>query len=539
MVRFIFVGCVWWGCASGDDPRLERIDPSMVTSLVPTSASVIGTNLDALVSIDLDSTTAPEIDDAWRVRIDDLSIDAEWRDREHLDIVIPAGLAVGTHDVFAIAPDGRELVLPDGLTVADPTEQAQVIAVDPFGDGTRFGFVTGYRGHLVIGPNQAGSSALRCLADGSSCEPLAFAFFPDVTGNRTRNPASASLGAAGCIEATPACGPDNENGRGTLTGVTLDGVEWLVAIGAGDGLGHFYMTDDSDTTLDFRYVDLDVLLSFGNTLAGTALVATGDRMYVATADKGGRRPALYALTTMPQSPGIDATASDVLDLRTDLVPGVQSVNAFDMIDELVEVDGVLYGANRTAWFRSTVASPQSAADSPVDWAVIHPSAEAFTTTIGRVQTTARDLEPADRAVPQIASFGGRVFVARNTTVGPQLWACDAPCDSAAWYLVAPNNDGAPLTQFDDLSLHSVSMVVATPAFLYVGFDSTDGVRVFRTAKPDARTHADFEPYGSVGFGDRAAYTRILDAAVLTLDGTPRVWLTAGNGISPFSLVTLP
>jgi hypothetical protein len=135
----------------------------------------------------------------------------------------------------------------------------------------------------------------------------------------------------------------------------------------------------------------------------------------------------------------------------------------------------------------------------------------------------------------------------------------AQCDAGDWTLVAPNAptcqglscDGdVRLTQFDDGSLTSITMVVATASHLYVGFDGADGVAVFRTANPAAATRADFEGtggcpadqhgdgacagYGGAGFGD-PTITRIYDAQALF----GSVWITAGSASTAVELVELP
>jgi hypothetical protein len=97
------------------------------------------------------------------------------------------------------------------------------------------------------------------------------------------------------------------------------------------------------------------------------------------------------------------------------------------------------------------------------------------------------------------------------------------------------------------------MLVATPTHLYVGFDSSSGLHVFRTTNAAATTRAAFEGtagcaasnhpstcagYGGAGLGD-VANTRIFDAKALTFGTSSAVWLTAGNGTNPVDLVMLP
>jgi hypothetical protein len=192
-----------------------------------------------------------------------------------------------------------------------------------------------------------------------------------------------------------------------------------------------------------------------------------------------------------------------------------------------------------------------------DWITITPTAVAYTARASLRVLGAGRLAARDRAVPQIVQFGGNLFVARNTTVGPQLWTCNPAfgrCNASDWRLVAPNSSGDMLlTQFDDPGLTAVTMLVATPAYLYVGFDSAVGVRVFRTSNPSAATRADFEGldgcsaalhpatcagFGGAGLGD-PNNTRIFDAKAVISGGATRVWMTVGNGTAPVALVMVP
>jgi hypothetical protein len=161
----------------------------------------------------------------------------------------------------------------------------------------------------------------------------------------------------------------------------------------------------------------------------------------------------------------------------------------------------------------------------------------------------------------MAAFGGQLFVARNTTAGPQLWSCTPAtsgvanqCDPGDWSLIARNSTGdTNLTQLDDPSLTSITMLVATSEYLYVGYDSASGVQVFRTSASSPTTASAFEgadgcsaaahpvscgAYGGAGLGIAGA-TRILDAKALTFGASTAVWMTIGNGTGPLSLVMLP
>jgi hypothetical protein len=457
-----------------------------------------------------------------------------------------------------------------GQPVASPTTQSNIasivetalVAGDPFGDGTEFAYVTGYRGRVYLGPSRTGDHAVRVLPDGSDLETLAFSIAADTIGNRTSNPSAPpyrSIGFTGCARDTSACGPDNESARGLFAAGTIAGTEWLVLGGGRTGdLDYVYMTTDTDATLDFRFVDLSVQLG-GNTRGFSALYAHADRLYMGFPDDGGSRPYFVALQTMPPAPGLDATVSDALDLKADDFPGWQQTPT-EMVDSIGDLGGLLYAANRGGIMASTISTPGDSGNS-THWAVATPNAPAFTAKTSRSTTKLADLLPTDRAFPQFASFGGQLYVGRNTTTGPQLWACNPAlgtsavrCEPGDWRLVAANATGDTLlTQFNNANLTSITLVAATPTHLYVGFDGTNGVQVFRTASPAATSPTDFtgqlgcsaaqHPATCAGIGGAGlgtpSDTRILDGKALTFGSSSAVWLTVGDGTTALALVVIP
>ncbi|HEY1816052.1 MAG TPA: hypothetical protein VGG74_27080 [Kofleriaceae bacterium] len=673
--------------ATNREPSLLAIEPSTVSTLVPTPAVLAGENLYARPTIALDHPSSSALDTGWTVSIDDASIAAAWASADEIDLTIPPGLVLGEHDIAATSPDGEVVALPaafvvtgapitggadafalsiavpatigagetfavtatvtntdaDAVTatpsalvasgsgsgsatlVQGPTPasaaiaagasatfswtftatavgvirfvggatgvdgngpslaatavsnsatiaEALAIAPDPFGDGSPFAFATGYAGEVYVGPNATGGEAARFAPDGSDGsngsdgsvpELLAFALPADIVGTQTANhqpPMYPSLGADGCMQNTYACGPNNENGRGVLADVQFAGGDWLVAGGAhvGTNNNYLYATSSTSSPLAFSYIDLTAFMG-GGTLAWSALAGDGTRMYAGALANGGQRPRLLAIATAPPSPGLDPAAGDVIDLHAEKMPGMQD-SGTSMIDTIATVGGDIYIANSGAWWRSTVASPADYVTAPSDWTAMTPSSLAYTLLASYATSKMADLEPADRAVPQIASFGGHVFAGRNTVSGPQLWRCDpsstgdaAQCDPADWSLVAANTTGnRALTQFNNTALVAIAMVVATPQFLYIGFDGTTGAAVYRTANPAAAAASDFagalgcsaatgascEGYGGNGLG-AITNTNILDGKALTFGATTDVWITVGDDSDALSLVMLP
>src|SRR5207248_8333903 len=162
-----------------------------------------------------------------------------------------------------------------------------------------------------------------------------------------------------------------------------------------------------------------------------------------------------------------------------------------LIDSRATFNGGIYGANAGGCGRYDGSS----------WTSCKPSAW----TLSPVTTSKKsDFVPADKAVPAMVAFGGRLYAARNITSGPQLWVCappaGQPCTSADWTQVAPNSTGSPpLSQFDDSTLGTVSLLVATSQHLYVGYDSAGGIALFRSTVPSPAARTDFPRWATTGF----------------------------------------
>jgi hypothetical protein len=129
------------------------------------------------------------------------------------------------------------------------------------------------------------------------------------------------------------------------------------------------------------------------------------------------------------------------------------------------------------------------------------------------------------------------------------------CDAGDWSLVAANSTGTtPLTQFDDAGNTAISLLVATPRSLFVGFNNAaKGVVVLRTSAAAAATRADFvgkdgcsaaqlsagcQGLGGYGLGQGAAVSRLFDGVVTGATGSESLYLTAGNGTGPVGLYRL-
>jgi uncharacterized repeat protein (TIGR01451 family) len=432
-----------------------------------------------------------------------------------------------------------------------------LIASDPFGDGSSFSYVFGYSGRVFVGPRSNGVGAISFQPDGSDsrAETLLFGGAADDLNKATAGPWP-SLGYTGCKADTITCGPDNENGRADYYTGILGGQEVMVAVGTRtvDHLHRIYATSDTSTTKTLNPIALDPQATDGQTRGVTSMLAVGSRLYVGFAEN----------VATPDLSFIDTAITDQNPTWTNLdvnaMPGVGQGNTAktQLIDSMVVFNGLLYFANNGGCERSTVPEPQpyntgllgtGLLAGPQNWAPCTPSGPEY---IGEGSVTTKkttDFTPADRAVPQMAVYGGRLYLARNTTAGPQLWVCnpgaDAACDPGDWSLIATNSAGDPaLCSFNDLGLTSITLLAATQGHLYVGFDGTSGAALFRTDAAAPQTRGDFQgaagcnaanhpadcaSLGGSGLG--AGATHLWSNTVMTVAGTDYLYVAAGDGAS--------
>jgi len=423
--------------------------------------------------------------------------------------------------------------------------EAALVAKKPFGDNTTFANLFAYRGYLYAGPNAAGTGGARMQPDGTGRELLSFTLNEDSTGVPDLNKAPGpflSFGANGCKADTLACGPDNDNARGFLGSVSFLGDEWMIGAGAmsGDNFFRFYATNDAMTAPDFSYVDTSFTVSNGMRTA-TAAVVMGSKLYVGLLGIGGVRPGLVALNRAPAAPGIDATAADLENLQAETIPGIAKSAKVSLVDSMIVFNDRLYVFNNGGCARSSTAVPASGSWTSCTPAGLFPTKTSVTTSKNG------DLLPSDKAFPALAIWNGRLYAARNTTAGPELWVCapgtDGQCAPSDWQLVAPNvRLDRALTQFDDGGNKSISLLAATSSHLYVGFDNAAGVQVYRAATATPIDQSDFagasgcnaaqHTSGCAGIGGAglgAGATRIFDGKALTFPSGEQLFVAAGDG----------
>ncbi|HZX94419.1 MAG TPA: hypothetical protein VFE90_07870 [Myxococcales bacterium] len=400
-----------------------------------------------------------------------------------------ASTAAGADDVTG-AP------VTDSAGASTLIAQAAPIAQDPFGDGAAFSYVFAYAGKVYLGPSADGRSAVRMNPDGTAPEPVSFTF-PADPGNNDSAFAGPwhTLGFPGCTPDQDSCGPDNEDGRGMFQSVVLGGTEQLFATGArspvsSSKLRHVYLS--SDTAAASLFAPTTLALQGG--LRGvTSVAGLGNALFVGFAANPTPKPVIFSFTGGAQS--VEPSTLGVASSGTTL------------IDSMAAFGGSLYAANATGCSRRAALGGWTSC-TPPGW-----SAQTSITT-----TKTSDFLPADRAVPGLVQFNGRLYLARNTAAGPQLWSFDG----SVWQAVSSPGTGP------------ISLLIATSAHLYVGYDGAAGVLLFRSNSGTPATAADFDAWDGVGLGVGA--TRILDGKAIAFGGTESLYLAAGPPLRIFKLM---
>ncbi|GAC1340041.1 MAG: hypothetical protein NVSMB23_09810 [Myxococcales bacterium] len=487
---------------------------------------------------------------------------------------------------------------------------------------TDFSYVFSYHNQVWLGPSGDGSGAVRANYDGSNPAQDLFTLEWDPgqgsgasSFSPARNPAwtatspALTTGYLNCNQGTTACGPDNEAGRGLFFSGVLNGVEWLMLSGArpNGGTRFLYLTNGgfpltSGGRDHFAFLNLEKVVR-GSTTAATAGLPFENSVYLGSSDTGTTggpsgytAPVLTRIVNLPSLPGLNAVAgTDAVDMNVSVMPyiGVNgnpsnplrgSTTSAVLVDTLVGFgaapNDALYIANNGGWLRSIKNNPapcvSSGGNPCADWIVTTPGGPSYTAKISVPPPASKtsDFEPQDKAVPAMAAFGGRLYAARNTTLGPQLWSCTpsqnmagstatsgVQCGPNDWSLVAANTVAGidpGLTQMNS-SFTAISLLVSAGGYLYVGFNNTNaysvatnpnpGVAIYRSATlappaslgdfvgmgncspATALPTAPCQGIGGNGFGQNPPPTHIFDGKALVSGGNTYLYVSAGTGSS--------
>lgn len=465
----------------------------------------------------------------------------------------------GDRALFA-GSEGLPLSLEDGP-----------LLVDPFGDGSASVQLLEHREELHSGANRLGNMAFR-IGEGGGARALSFRFAKDrmpagATSDHAGAEPTTGLGFAGCVEDV-SCGPDNESGPALLASVQAAGRQWLVVGGAraSGELRYVYVASDASARLRWQYVDLSALVG-GGTRALSAATSASGRVYLGFTDVSDPRPHALSLLRFPSEgrAGLDPSTDDrgacdganhdACTLAAEELPGVALGNSASIqrLDFLESVEGLLHLGNNGGLARSTTPLPRDAVSAPQDWLDITPSSPAFA-----AKTSVRSKGPlesasAQRAWSPLVRLAGRLYLARNTVDGAQLWRCEpwaspplATCEASEWSLIAGEVGGDPdRTAFGDGDNLAIGLLASTAGTLWVGFDNAStGVQLFRSITDSPASVEDFagangcvagvegcQGIGGNGLGAPASRRRFFSAAVVAGD----LYVAVGDGLLPVSV----
>jgi hypothetical protein len=432
---------------------------------------------------------------------------------DHLYIVQVAGVTDTALNVILGFPYNIAAFNGTG-SVPDSFNEGPLI-VDPLNEGiNNFSMLASYRGRIYLAPANADNAAFRFKPDGSDPAIVPFMFH----------------GAAGDTT-TLNTGPDGEDGIDYIASGIVAGVEYLFfgpSRSFGD-LDYLYYTTDTGSTIDFDYMDLSGFLG-PQTKGVSSLFAFNDRLYAGFPDTGGNRPYLLKLTSIDSSPaGVNLQAVDMP--RIGLPDNGAAIVG---IDTMALFEGLLYIANGGnnaldedgGIIMSLNGDPAPYPGAP-DWLDITPVADTewynspsddrFSIEL----TGTNKLMPADRAFPAMAEFKGKLYIARNTTKGPQLWKYL----DGIFTLIADNGSG--ITDMSDSDNTRITLLIVNKNILYIGFDnSSDGIQVFRSDNPSDQ--ASFDAVTLNGFGQGADIDTIYHAVSVPDGGKKCLWLLCGK-----------
>ncbi len=393
------------------------------------------------------------------------------------------------------------------------------VFTNPFGTAVNtYSVFFTYRGKIYVGPSPDGSYLVRFSPDGTDMETVSLSVTGISTTTSTMNP-----------------GPDSETGIDSFASGTIDGTEYLFigpAKSSGD-LNYLYYTSGSSTSLEFNYIDISGTLN-PNTCGTESLIVYNNKLYAGYADNGSNRPMLVKISGVA-SPSITNTqARNMPRIGCNAASYANTASSVG-IDFLREFNGLLFGANGGAAssghdggiVSSTNNDPGNYNGSPTDWnTTLTPAGTTEWDAGFSIELTKMNgLTPADRAFPAADVFNGVLYIARNTTIGLQIWAYNG----SAFSLVA--GGATYLSNMGHSSNTGITLLAVNGDRLYVGYDNaTDGIRIYRTVSgvTAPSSQSDFEQVSSGGLGNPGAITRIFHAASVSDGGTAYLWVLCGK-----------
>ena len=325
-------------------------------------------------------------------------------------------------------------------------------------------------------------------------------------------------------------GPDGEDGIDFIASGIIAGEEYLFfgPSRSTGGLDYLYYSTDTGSTLDFDYMNLSGFLG-PQTMGVSSLFAFNDRLYAGFPDTGGNRPYLLKLTSIGSSPaGVDLKAVDMPRIglgNSAAIVGIDTMALFE--DRIFIANGGNSAINEDGGIIMSLNGDPDPYPGAPDWDDITPVADTgwynplSDDRFSIALTGSNKLLPADRAFPAVAEFKGKLYIARNTTEGPQLWRYL----DGGFTLIADNGSG--ITDMGDADNTRISLLLVNKNILYIGFDnSSDGIQVFRSDNPSDQ--ASFDAVTLNGLGKGAEIDTIYHAISVPDGGKKCLWLLCGK-----------
>ncbi|HPJ38932.1 MAG TPA: hypothetical protein PLT75_10845 [Spirochaetota bacterium] len=425
-------------------------------------------------------------------------------------IFFSTGCSSNIHSFLSELPSGYPASFDDGP-----------VCTNPFGAAVNtYSVFFNYRGMIYIGPSPDAASFVRFSPDGTNKETVLFTINGDGATTAAMNP-----------------GPDSETGIDCFTTGSIGGTEYLFLGPAKSGgdLNYLYYTTDSSANLNFYYMDVSGALTA--TTSGTeSLFVYYNKLYAGYAATS-TRPLFLKISTIASVPSLTNLQATSMPRIGDGGTNPNTATRVG-IDMMREYNGLLFIANGGGAalnsdggiVSSTNTDPGNYNGQPTDWdTTLTPTGVApwqnGGTRYSIELTTMNNITPSQKAFPAQGVFNSVLYIARNTTDGPQIWAYNG----SAFSLVADNGSG--ISNMGQSSNTRITMLTVNGDRLYIGFDNaTEGIQIYRTVPgvtaPAAQS--DFEQVSSSGLGYGAANEKIFHAISVPDGGLDYVWVLCGK-----------
>lgn len=396
------------------------------------------------------------------------------------------------------------------------------VFTNPFGTSNNsYGVFFTYRGMIYVGPSPDGSYLVRFNPAGTGMETVSLTMHGASSTTSTMNP-----------------GPDGETGIDSFTSGSIDGAEYLFVGPAKSGgdLNYLYYTSDSSASMNLYYMNVGGGLT-AETSGTQSLLVFNNQLYGGFAAGSGGRPRLLKITGVGSNPTTTNLSANAMP-RIGSAGSPANTASIVGVDFLLAYDGALFlgngGSGLTGHDGGLVSSqgthagdPRNYQGQPGDWdTTLTPAGTAAWDAGFSIELSAMNgVTPSARAFSAAVVFNGSLYLARNTTAGPQIWAYNG----ASFSLVADN--GSYLSNMGVGANSRITLLAVNGDRLYVGYDnSSDGVMMYRTlsgmSAPSAQS--DFERVSSGGLGDPASIQKIFHAVSVSDGSDDYLWVLCGT-----------